>query len=296
MRLCHRSRKNSEQLPGPPRANGRVPSCVVGLLLALLVLLVLGPAHAHARLPSSAGAARRPSGEEARAALLAARVTAVSGRYLGTPYVLDPLGEGMGNGPDPDPLIDRQHVDCVTFVEQVLAEAVAPGPEAVLPTLLRLRYRDGHVGIGWRNHFFVADWVVNNRWLVEDVTQAVGGRSVRRMRKTIDRASLLRARGAPSDVCRVAAEQLTMTYIPRAAVPTTLERMPPVAIAVFISGRPGICAAHTGILLTRDGHCLLRHASQRRRQVIEEPLLQFLQHAPSRIVGLKVCAIHPPGP
>jgi N-acetylmuramoyl-L-alanine amidase-like len=294
MGISHRWQKSSERFPVPPEAIRPGAVAAVRLIPALLVFGALGLACAPARCSSSPGAAYAVAREKTDAELLAARIAAVSARYLGTPYAADPLGEGPGNGPDPDPLMDRQRVDCVTFVEQVLAEAVAPGQEAVLPTLVRLRYLDGHVGIGWRNHFFVADWLPHNRWLVEDVTEAVGGPAVRRMTKTIDRASLLRSRGAPSEACRMAPERLTRTYIPRAAVPGVLARIPPAALAVFVSGRPDLCAAHTGLLLARDGQCMLRHASQRRRRVMDEPLLRFLEHAPARIVGLKVYAIHPP--
>jgi hypothetical protein len=265
-------------------------------MVPLFALISLGPGRAQSQRPASARPAHAAHRDDARSAPLAARIAAVSEYYLGTAYVADPLGEGAGNEPDVDPLMDRRHVDCVTFVEQVLAEAVAPEPEAMLPTLLRLRYREGHVGIASRNHFFVADWLPQNRWLVADVTAAVGGAAVRRMTKTIDRASLLRARGASPAVCRVAPERLTMTYIPRAAVPALLGRMPRVAIAVFMTSRPGLCAAHTGLLLARAGKCVLRHASQRQQRVVEEPLLSYLQRAPARIVGLKVCAIHAPQP
>jgi hypothetical protein len=203
------------------------------------------------------------------------RVRAASARYLGTPYARDPLGEGCG--PDADPLYDRRRVDCVTFVEQALAEALAPCPDAVLPTLLRIRYHQGRVAYACRNHHFVADWLPHNAWLVRDVTEAVGGARVRRMTKRIDQ------------------KVLTTGYVPRAEVPAVLSRLPDVAIAVLVQNRPGIFAAHTGFLL-RDGNAItLRHASQHRGKVVDEPLCDYLQRAPARIVGLKVLALRPDG-
>lgn len=233
---------------------------------------------------------------------LEARVIAASARYLGTPYALDPLGEGAG--PDPDPRIDRRRVDCVTFVEQVLAEALAPTPEAILPTLLRIRYRDGVVGFARRNHYFVADWLPNNAWLVTDLTDAVGGRRVRRMTKWIDRAPLFRARGVVPTRDPHAARGVTLapalqttTYLPRSEALTLLDRrnrrLPSVTIAVFVQDRPGIFAAHTGFLLAGESGSVLRHASRRAGRVLDEPLARYLKTAPARVVGLKVVGLRP---
>ena len=47
------------------------------------------------------------------------RITRWSERFLGTPYGIDPAGEGTGR--DQDPLFNTCAVDCETFVEQVLA-------------------------------------------------------------------------------------------------------------------------------------------------------------------------------
>jgi D-alanyl-D-alanine carboxypeptidase/D-alanyl-D-alanine-endopeptidase (penicillin-binding protein 4) len=212
---------------------------------------------------------------------------AASARYLGIPYASDPLGEAAGV--DPDPLYNRRRVDCVTFVEQALAEALAPGPSAVLPTLQRLRYRGGEVAFTRRNHHFVADWIPNNAWIVADITDRVGGSTVRRMTKRIDRAALFRARGESGGILPLP-EEKTTTYIPRQEAPAVLSRLPALAIVVFVQDRPGIFAAHTGFLLRKQA-VVLRHASQRRRRVMDEPLKAYLARAPARIVGIKVLAL-----
>jgi hypothetical protein len=226
---------------------------------------------------------------------LSERVRAASVRYLGTPYVRDPLGEGLGV--DPDPLYDRRRVDCVTFVEQALAEALAPRPAEVLPTLLRLRYREGHVAFTGRNHHFVADWLPHNAWLVTDLTNALGSPHVRRMTKRIDRAALFASAGVKpggrpaGEAAAPPPEERSTTYIPRDKAPALLARLPDVSIAVFVQDRPGIFAAHTGFLI-RGGHTVtLRHASQRQKRVVDEPLLDYLKRAPKRIVGLKVLGL-----
>src|SRR5690349_3041900 len=64
---------------------------------------------------------------EQRAALIATeaehplpeRLLSTSEKFLNTPYVLSPLGEG--GGVDPDPTFRLDAVDCLTFVEETLA-------------------------------------------------------------------------------------------------------------------------------------------------------------------------------
>src|SRR5258706_453940 len=74
---------------------------------------------------------------------LVERVNRVSARFLGTRYVRDPLGEGSKAGEDPDPLVDLARVDCVTFVEQVLALAQRPTLAEGVTLLQRYRYARG---------------------------------------------------------------------------------------------------------------------------------------------------------
>jgi hypothetical protein len=213
-----------------------------------------------------------------------------SARYLGTPYRRDPLGEGPTGRVDRDPLICTSCVDCQTFVEQVLAEALAARPDAVLPLLTRIRYRDGVVGFGTRNHFMVSDWLPHNRWLIRDRTGGVGDRAARVMVKLIDRAAFFRARGAPESGQGIPPQRDRTLYIPRAALPAVAARIPDAAVLIWVQDRPGIIAAHCGFAVRRaDGSLLFRHASERRGRVLDEPLLSFARHAPARFVGLKVC-------
>lgn len=250
--------------------------------------------------PKRAGPARISDipgtpGHPARTTDLARRIVVVSARYLGTPYRLDPLGEGPSAAPDPDPLVCHTAVDCQTFVEQVLAEAIASRPSDMLPLLTRIRYRDGVIGFGTRNHYMVTDWLPRNRWCLRDVTGLLGVKKVRAMEKVIDRGAFFRARGAPELARHAAPERSRSLYIPRGAVQGMMQQIPNGAVLILVQDRPGIIAAHCGLAVRQgNGALLFRHASQRRRRVVDEPLTEYLRRAPARIVGLKVCQAVPP--
>lgn len=221
---------------------------------------------------------------------IAARLAQVSRAYLGTPYRLDPLGEGPAGTVDRDPLFDRGHVDCMTFVEQVLAEATAPRPADLPDRLRRIRYQDGVVGFRTRNHFTVTDWLPHNDWLVQDVTEALGHGRTREMVKVIDHAAFFR--GHHCDPQGAIRERTVTRYIPREALPALVDAVPSGTLAIMVQQKPGIIAAHCGWLLRQPGQPLmLRHASSLRGRVVDEPLLTYLRRQPRQIVGLKLCVV-----
>jgi hypothetical protein len=222
--------------------------------------------------------------------VVAARIERVSRAYLGTPYRLDPLGEGPSGDLDRDPLFDRRHVDCVTFVEQVLAEATAPRPTELWPWLTRIRYRDGVVSYRTRNHFMVTDWLPHNVWLVRDVTEALAPKRSRPMVKVIDRRAFFQRHGC--DPAGAGRERCETHYIPREAVPALADRIPNATLAILVQRRPGIIAAHCGWLFRVAGKPLVfRNATSRYGRVVDEPFLAYLRHQPPNIAGVKLCVV-----
>ncbi|WPB74218.1 DUF1460 domain-containing protein [Archangium violaceum] len=112
------------------------------------------------------------------------RLLRVSERFLGTPYVHSPLGEG--SGVDPDPTFRLDAVDCLTFVEQALAMSLASAEPEVAGVLERLRYASTPTYED-RNHLMEAQWLPNNRrkGFLADVTRRYGGEDTVRVRKTL---------------------------------------------------------------------------------------------------------------
>ncbi|WP_224243745.1 N-acetylmuramoyl-L-alanine amidase-like domain-containing protein [Hyalangium gracile] len=161
---------------------------MIGLAVALTSTLILAqPPTA----PNPGGwAALTP---EQRATLLEAarpgapldrRLLDVSARFLGTPYVASPLGEG--SGVDPDPTFRMDAVDCLTFVEETLALSLAR-EDGEVPTLLeRIRYASTPVYED-RNHLMEAQWLPNNlrKGFLEDVTRRYGGEDTVQVRKVL---------------------------------------------------------------------------------------------------------------
>ena len=77
------------------------------------------------------------------------------------------------------------------------------------PTLLR--YKDGVPGMTTRNHYTEADWVKNNTWMMDDVTDKLDATTVTKYTEKIDRASFFKNFGIGQDI---KAETLEDDYIP----------------------------------------------------------------------------------
>lgn len=106
-----------------------------------------------------------------------ARALDVSGRLLGTPYVLGATGEGRDISYDPDPVWRLDVFDCTTYVEAVLAFAnvdpAATDPIGEFEAIVRdIKYLDGDVCYSHRNHFADLQWTPHMilRGYLQDIT------------------------------------------------------------------------------------------------------------------------------
>jgi hypothetical protein len=225
-------------------------------------------------------------------------MAALGRTFVGTAYVpntLDPEGpEGL--------VIKFRGLDCVTFVETVLALALfvrEPDAAALLERrgdaegryealLTRIRYRGGRLeGYASRLHYF-SDWMADGeeKGLVANVTRELGG--------TLDtdavdfmttHPGVYRQLGEdPSNVAavRAAEERLTAEgrwIIPEAALDQAATAIRNGDIIAATSTAKGLDVAHTGLALWVDGTLRLLHAPLvgDSVQISEEPLAERIR-------------------
>jgi hypothetical protein len=112
--------------------------------------------------------------KEQRQALstIADRITFFSKLFMGKPYALTALGEGLDGQFDQAPLYRLDAFDCQTFVETVLALSAADSPQNFATCLRHIRYHAGDIGFTRRFHFLSPDWNHNaqQRQLIQDIT------------------------------------------------------------------------------------------------------------------------------
>lgn len=255
---------------------------LAGLLATPLTVALAAAPTWHALDATALDALVRGAQREPR---LADRMELISAAFVGAPYLLSPLGEGPGNGPDPDPRFRADAFDCTTFVETTLALALAPDLARGQQLLDVIRYRGGQADFAQRNHFPMAQWIPNNmaRGFLVDITQEVGGAQTVWVEKQFGLERWRRAGAKP------------LLALPDAVLPQGTFRLPvlPIAAAQGLAQRFPHGAildvvrsdhrhqpdrvSHQGLILHRGGQVWLRHAAHRiYNRVVDEPLAHHL--------------------
>lgn len=221
------------------------------------------------------------------------RIEAVSERALGTPYFLGPLGEGPNAPYDQKPLIDLKRVDCVTFCEQTLALALSPTYGQAVQTLQKIRYDKGEIKMECRNHYFMADWIPHNAWLVSDISARLPGAMP--LTRTISHQNLFASQGFKGIQVRQKDRTLTLHYVPEDKLDQALPHLQSGDIGVLIQDLPGIFAAHTGLVIKKQGKLYLRNAtSLAPRQVVDTPFADLITSLKKskRLMGMSFARPH----
>ena len=204
-------------------------------------------------------------------------MAALGRTFVGTAYVPQTLEV---EGPE-GLVINFRGLDCVTFVENVLAmsrfvraygqEAVAdrPAAEASYESLLaEIRYRAGRVdGYPNRLHYFT-DWIADNalRGLVLDITAELGGvLDDEPIDFMTTHTQAYRQLADPVNVAivRESEEALSVrgrTYVPQERIGAAAPGIRDGDIIAATSTVAGLDVAHTGLALWVDGTLRMMHA------------------------------------
>ena len=280
----------------------------VWLLLSALMAQAPAPAKALAGKPREAWAVLSA---EARAAVLAEqqelplpeRLMRVSERFLGTPYVLSPLGEGQGV--DADPTFRLDAVDCLTFVEQTVAMSVGLREEEVARVLERIRYAGAPV-YEERNHLMEAQWLPNNvnRGFLEDVTRRYGGEDVVRVSKSITAHTWTSRSSQALGLPRSHQPQGTwwLDMIPLQRLLTHAREVPSGTVLVVLREELPLKptrVTHVGFVVQKGRRTWLRHASRAPfGRVVDEDLESFLarnaRYDKWRVTGVSLFSVRQP--
>lgn len=212
---------------------------------------------------------------------------------LGRTFVGTPYEPGTLDPPGPERLVvNLRALDCVTFVENVLAMARLirdrnPDFDAYLRELQRIRYRGGELdGYPSRLHYF-SEWIsdAEAKGLVRDITRDLGGipdpEPIDFMSTHADSYPQLADAGNLAAI-RAVEERLSRTpryYIPEDRIRAVEGQIRDGDIIAATSTVTGLDIAHTGIAIRVDGRLHLMHAPLVGRwvEISELPLAERIQ-------------------
>jgi hypothetical protein len=191
---------------------------------------------------------------------LSLRLAFISAALRGRRYRAETL---IGGPRKAEVFVSRDDVfDCVTYTEAVLAAARANDLAHFQDELRRIRYHNGVVSWWHRNHDFAA-WCARNveNGLCKPVTL---GTPVA-IKKVV---TYPRALGRRS---------YEIAAVPRTTLLAERDLLQDGDVIGFISRRPGLDYFHCGlVMIDLTGEVVLRHASQSRGRVLDQPLQSFL--------------------
>lgn len=217
---------------------------------------------------------------------LPARLEHFSKALMGKPYLLGPMGEGYLDTIETKPLVYMDSVDCVTYMEHALALALAPNEDSLYTTLQKIRYYDGKVSYRYRKHYMLLDWVGEGKF-AKDVRMD-GDTTIER---TMQKKAFFAAKNisfAEKDP-KVKINYLNMDKAIAWSSEPYKGDLKVMGIA-YVSKSDKIDAYHTGFIVLKPGETpMFRHASQIKKQVIEQPLQEYLEeNAKKKALGISL--------
>jgi hypothetical protein len=205
------------------------------------------------------------------------RIDILSRHFLGHAYTPNPL---IGSADTPEVFTaSLDGLDCVTYIETVLALARASGANDFVEWLRKIRYDRGRVD--WkRRHHYMTQWIRNNqrRGIVRSIS--VPALPIRSKKRILDM------------VPGLGAQQARIRYVPKRAVRGLEPHLKSGDLIFFVSTRARLDVFHAGIIVREGKATRMRHASRSRGSVVEQALSEFLKE--NRMAGVMV--VRPQGP
>jgi len=249
------------------------------------------------------------------------RIGVVSSYFLGTPYVLGPLGEGPRGEFDRNPIVSFSALDCTTFVEETIAFSLEPNLAKGTALLQKIRYKDGVVSYQTRNHFASVDWIPNNikAGFIKDITRDIAGDRTRIATKTISKSAWYAAKSAANlenisglDPARQDAlvakwrslganmpdQKASLPYVPTDVLPEVLDSIPSGTIANLVRvddpSKP-VLVSHQLLIIDKGGQAYVREAAYDDK-VKDIPAMEYFkiyQNSKWPLLGLNLDEILP---
>lgn len=205
------------------------------------------------------------------------RIDHLSGKFMDLPYAASTL-KGSHDSPE-ELVVDLAGVDCFTFIDYIEAMNISGSFPDFIENLKKVRYRAGQVSFKNRNHFFT-DWKENNSLLVKDITKEVGGRTVERTMKNLNRRD-----DGTFFIEGIEPVWREISHLPAGNIDgSVLDELKTGDYIGIYSNVSGLDVSHVGIFIKSGSDTFLRHASSVKGRVVDEDFKEYISKKAGIIV------------
>ena len=207
--------------------------------------------------------------------------------FLGVPYV----GKTLEYEPE-RLIVNWREMDCMTFVENVLALAEAsasgtPSWQTYLEKLQQIRYRDGKIEDYTSRLHYTSDWIYENekKGLIADITKEIGGVPLAMDVSFVSThpESYMQLQSHPEYIAVMAKKEKEINsrqyyYIPKEEIDKQEAQIRTGDIVCFVTSIKGLDISHVGIVHKEGDKMTFIHASSGKKRVIinEESLQDYV--------------------
>lgn len=197
--------------------------------------------------------------------------------FLDMPYDLTCAGEGPYALYETEPLLNFDSTNCMLFCEHVLALSISDSWDNFFNNLQQIRYKDGIIGMRTRNHYTMADWMPENKWLLDDVSEKVGGTLSKQMTRKISHTKFFAGKGI-SDLRYVKGDrESTIDYLPFDALKQKVGNLKSGdVLALLFAKLDNIFAAHMLMYFEEGGQGFIRESAMSKMSTFETPINEWI--------------------
>ena len=216
------------------------------------------------------------------------RVSSIARFFLDTPYKSNTLNTADGE----KLIVNLRELDCVTFVENVLALAFLPeytssSEDAFKKNLQKIRYRDGIIEDFTSRLHYSSDWLyeMQQNLLLKDITADLGGiKHTKEINFMSGHHELYPAlKNNPQLLTKIknmedSINKRTRYYIPKSDIDKVYSKIKAGDIILITTNIAGLDTSHLGIAILYNGTIHLLHASSEYKKVMISlsPLKEYM--------------------
>lgn len=235
------------------------------------------------------------------------RIPLIGKFFIGKPYKAGTLNVAL----EEMPVVNLRELDCVTFVENVLALTFLErydrsATSRFVENLIKIRYRDGKIEDYTSRLHYSSDWLyeMQGRHFLKDVTREAGGirypLHIDFMTKNYKKYVILARDTLLLPKMReieTAVNKRTYYYIPKQNIRSVEQKIAEGDILLITTNIKGLDTSHLGIAVKKRNRICLLHASSTAKKVVvsELPLAEYTADISSQTGIMVGRAVEVPG-